>query len=201
LIQLLAAERPPFVALENVPGFAVARTRARLVAALDAAGYRRWEGELCPSELGVPNRRRRWFLVAAREGDPAPPLPRRAPARLADHLDAAPAPDLAVPADLLARYRGALDLVAAADPAAVTACFTAAYGRSPVWSGSYLVEQDTTRRFSPAEVLRLLGFPPGFSLPPELPRALGWRLAGNSLSLPAARAVLAGLPGLAPAPA
>jgi len=211
LIPRLAAERPPFFALENVPGFAASRTWARLAAALDGAGYRTWAGEVCPSALGVPNRRRRWFLVAAREGDPAPPPPAPAPSRLSDHLDAAPAPDLAVPPELLARYRGALDLVHAADPAAVTACFTAAYGRSPVRSGSYLVEDGEAswngagphraRRFSPAEVLRLLGFPPGFTLPPELPRAAGWRLAGNSLSLPAVRAVLAGLPGLAAAAA
>jgi len=228
LIPLLAAERPPFVALENVPGFAASRTRARLVAALDGAGYRVWEGELCPSALGVPNRRRRWFLIASREGDPAPPPPAAEPSRLADHLDAEPAPELTVAPELLRRYHGALDLVGAADPAAVTACFTAAYGRSPVRSGSYLVEEGLveeglveeglvedgeafwngsgpgpapggrTRRFSPAEVLRLLGFPPAFTLPPELPRATAWRLAGNSLSLPAVRAAVAGLPGLAP---
>jgi site-specific DNA-cytosine methylase len=228
LIPLLAAERPPFVALENVPGFAVSRTRARLIGALDGAGYRVWEGELCPSALGVPNRRRRWFLVASREGDPAPPPPTADPSRLADHLDAEPAPELAVDPDLLRRYHGALDLVSATDPAAVTACFTAAYGRSPVRSGSYLVEGGSiegglveqglveqgraswsgaglglvpggrARRFSPAEVLRLLGFPPDFTLPPGLPRATGWRLAGNSLSLPTVRAALAGVPGLAP---
>lgn len=212
LIPLLAAERPPFVALENVPGFAGSRTRARLAAALDGAGYRTWEDELCPSVLGVPNRRRRYFMVASREGDPAPPAPPPAPSRLADHLDPVPEPGLEVDPELLGRYRGALDLVAADDPGAVTACFTAAYGRSPVRSGSYLVEDaeaswngdglgrdpgGRVRRFSPAEVLRLLGFPPGFTLPPELPRATGWRLAGNSLSLPAARAVLAGVPGIA----
>ncbi len=205
LIPRLAEERPPFFALENVPGFAASRTHGRLAAALDRAGYRRWEGEICPSELGVPNRRRRWFLVAARDGDPAPPAPRPCRSRLGDHLDPAldrrPDPELAVPGELLASYRGALDLVAAGDPDAVTACFTAAYGRSPVRSGSYLVpESSPVRRFSPAEVLRLLGFPPGFALPAGTPHRLGWRLAGNSLSLPAVRAALAGLPGLGPAP-
>jgi hypothetical protein len=216
LIPRLAAERPPFVALENVPGFAGSRTHGRLAAALDRAGYRRWEGEICPSELGVPNRRRRWYLVAARDGDPAPPPPRPCRSPLADHLDPAldrrPDPELAVSPELLSRYRGALDLVAAGDPDAVTACFTAAYGRSPVRSGSYLVTGDPAdatgtggacppvRRFAPAEVLRLLGFPPGFALPAGTPHRLGWRLAGNSLSLPAVRAALAGLPGLGPTP-
>lgn len=206
LLPRLAAERPPFVAVENVPGFAASRTRERLAAVLDRAGYRSWEGEICPSELDVPNRRRRYFLVAALEGDPEPPSPRPVSSRLADHLEPAPEPGLELDPELLGRYRGTLHLVAAGDPEAVTACFTAAYGRSPVRSGSYLVTDGgaswngagprRARRFSPAEVLRLLGFPSSFTLPPELPRAAGWRLAGNSLSLPAVRAVLAGLPGL-----
>jgi hypothetical protein len=89
----------------------------------------------------------------------------------------------------------------------LTACFTSAYGRSPVRSGSYLAlapraectgdDPPPLRRFSPAEVLRLLGFPAAFRLPPELPRDAAWHLAGNSLSLPAVRAVLAAVPPLA----
>ena len=46
------------------------------------------------------------------------------------------------------------------------------------------------RRFSPGEVLRLLGFPASFELPPDLPRDAAWRLVGNSLSLPPVSAVL-----------
>jgi hypothetical protein len=161
----------------------------------------------------------------------AEPPPRRP---LAVFLDAEPGPGLAVTTDLARRFRHALDVVLAYDPHAVTACFTSAYGRSPVRSGSYLAlgpvrrtngeqtgkrdeepgsaeesarrrESDLAlgelppplRRFSPPEVLRLLGFPATFRLPPELPRAAAWHLAGNSLALPAARAMLAVLPPLA----
>lgn len=196
-----AQVRPRWLALENVPGFATSRTRERLVAALTGAGYALGEWQLCPSELGVPNRRRRYYLAASRDRRLGEPARRPAASRLADHLDREPDPALTLPPELLARYRGALDLVDAADPAAVTACFTAAYGRSPVRSGSYLrLAGGGARRFSPAEILRLLGFPPDYTLPPELPRAVAWRLVGNSLSLPAVRAVLAALPPAAQTP-
>jgi hypothetical protein len=97
--------------------------------------------------------------------------------------------------ELAARYAGALHLVDANDETAVASCFTAAYGRSPVRSGSYLdLGAGRLRRFAPEEVLRLLGFPPGFGFPPGIPRQVAWRLAGNSLSLPAVQAVLASIP-------
>jgi DNA (cytosine-5)-methyltransferase 1 len=230
LIARLAEVRPRYLALENVPRFAASRTRGRLLAALEQGGYAVREQLLCPSRLGLPNRRERYYLLASRAGfatgggpgDPGDRLPdgpddssdghdgsaaaslSAAPARpsppLAALLDADPDPGLAVDPGLLRRYEGALDLVSADDPGAVTACFTAAYGRSPVRSGSYLETPGGARRFSPAEVLRLLGFPPTFTLPPTLPLEKAWRLAGNSLSLPPVRALLAQLPELATAP-
>jgi DNA (cytosine-5)-methyltransferase 1 len=207
------AVRPRWLLLENVPGFAESRAHRRLAEVLSAAGYRWHERLLCPSDLGMPNRRRRFYLVAGR-GDvalaepaiPAPPPPRR---RLAVFLDAAPAANLAVPVELARRYRHALDVVFPHDPEALAACFTSAYGRSPVRSGSYLAlaprgedagEPPPLRRFSPAEILRLLGFPASFRLPPDLPREAAWHLAGNSLSLPAVRAMLAAVPPLAACP-
>ena len=186
-----------------MPGFAGSRTHGRLRAGLDRLGYDVRELEICPSELGIPNRRRRFYLVAAREPllDAAPaPRSERPPAApenrpLAAYLDAAPDPGLWPPAELLRRYRHAIDLVAPDDPKAVTACFTAAYGRSPVRSGSYLATPSGPRRFSPAEILRLLGFPVAYRLAPELPLAAAWRLVGNSLSVNVVRRVLRQIPG------
>jgi site-specific DNA-cytosine methylase len=206
--------RPACVGLENVPGFAGSAAHAGLRDALDRSGYQVRERLLCPTELGVPNRRRRFYLLASRRGfaaeDPAGQTPPEEAAAapvavaerafrrpLAAYLDPEPAAGLSVDPLLLARYAGAIDLVDPSDPTAVTACFTAAYGRSPVRSGSYLIEDrcaDGTprrvRRFSPAEILRLLGFPAGFTLPSDLSLATAWRLVGNSLSVPAARHVL-----------
>jgi site-specific DNA-cytosine methylase len=214
VLTAVAAVRPRYLFLENVPGFCGSRGHALLLDVLGAAGYTWRQGLLCPSDLGWPNRRRRFYLLAAGPaagalagaGWPAgratavPPAP-----ALAALLDPAPAAELAVPAALARRYRHALDVVRPGDPAAITACFTSAYGRSPVRSGSYLAAGPPPgdgglpplRRFSPGEVLRLLGFPTSYRLPPDLPRAKGWRLAGNSLSLPAVRHVLAALPELA----
>ncbi|HSL83487.1 MAG TPA: DNA cytosine methyltransferase, partial [Thermoanaerobaculia bacterium] len=218
----LGSEAPRYLALENVPGFQGSRCHARLAATLRRAGFRWREGCLCPTELGVPNRRRRYYLVASRNGEPAdwspeaPKAPRRGTLRPYLDPEPDPAPDagperrldpaLAWDPELVRRYRHALDVVRADEPGAVTACFTAAYGRSPVRSGSYLAlngdpvdspGEPRLRRFSPAEVLRLLGFPGTFRRPPDLPPEKAWPLVGNSLSVPAVRRVLSAVPELA----
>lgn len=194
LIELLDRSPPAALALENVPGFAGSRTHARLRAVLDRQGYDVRETLLCPTELGVPNRRRRFYLVASleRQSDTQPPIRSRQP--LAGFLDPEPSEDLWPPPDLIESYRNAIDLVDPNDSAADTACFTAAYGRSPVRSGSYLETPTGPRRFSPTEILRLLGFPPEFRLPADLPLTNAWRLVGNSLSVDVARRVLDRLP-------
>ncbi len=187
------------MALENVAGFERSAARELLVETLDGAGYGAiQERLLCPSELGWPNRRPRYYLLAGRSPLRPPTTPRRE-ARLAGLLDPDPAPDLRLDPELAERYSAALDRVDPADPGAIASCFTAAYGRSLVRSGSYLRLPDGgLRRFAPREVLRLLGFRPGFALAPAFSRPearrAAWRLAGNSLSLPAVQAVLASLP-------
>jgi len=204
LLTLVARVRPPLLALENVPQFLGSRAHARLRAVLDDGGYDVRERLLCPTELGVPNRRRRFYLVASRAGfateapagvaanaTSAPAVARS----LATYLDAEDDPALLVDERLLARYAHAIDVVEAADAGAVAATFTAAYGRSPVRAGSYLRRNARVRRFSPPEILRLLGFPTAYSLPAGMPARNAWRLLGNSLSVPAVRATLALLPG------
>jgi site-specific DNA-cytosine methylase len=190
LLDRLGRERPAAVALENVAGFAGSRAHAALREALARGHYDVRETHLCPSELGLPNRRPRFYVVASREGLrdwPARTGPRHA---LRSLLDARPDPGLWCDPSLPARYPHALDIVDPDDPAAVTACFTAAYGRSPVRSGSYVKTAAGLRRFSPAEILRLLGFPPSFHLPHDLPRRTAWSLVGNSVSVRAVRWVL-----------
>jgi DNA (cytosine-5)-methyltransferase 1 len=196
---------PPRVALENVPGFVGSRVHGRLREVLDRAGYRVAEHLLCPGELGWPNRRRRWYLTASLPATGAPPSPvdrtplAGAPA-LADLVDETfdRDPHLLLDPDTAHAYRHALHVVDRHDPGAVTACFTSAYGRSPVRSGSYLRLPDgRLRRFHPSEVLCLLGFPAHFAWPGKMTVTFsegdfgaGWKLAGNSLSLPAVRRVM-----------
>ncbi len=195
LIERIAEVRPRYVALENVPGFESSQVHERLLTTLEEAGYRSVEEcLLCPTELGIPNRRRRYYLVAARGRLVPRPARRTRGAPLGSYLDPEPPDGLEVDADLLESYRAAMHLARADDPAAVTHCFTSAYGRSHVRSGSYLATPAGARRFSPAEVLRLLGFPDSYRLPPDLPIANAWRLVANSLSIAAVRHILATVP-------
>jgi DNA (cytosine-5)-methyltransferase 1 len=200
VLQRIAAVRPRYVAFENVPGFSGSRAHERFRETLAAAGYSMRETLLCPSELGLPNRRQRFYLVATL-GEVGSWPPRAGQCRrLAELLDAAPAPELWCDTELARRYEGALDVVDACDAEARTACFTSAYGRSPVRSGSYLTTTRGLRRFSPTEILRMLDFPDRYRLPVELPLPLAWRLVGNSVSVRAVRWVLSAVPDLATPP-
>ena len=199
LIERLSEVRPRWVALENVPGFDGSRVHARLRDALEEAGYGDVrERLLCPSELGVPNRRRRYYLVAGREPLRPFDLAARPPRPLGAFLDPHPSPELAVDPNLVRRYAGAFHIVDGDNPDALTHCFTSAYGRSHVRSGSYLRTSGGVRRFSPAEILRLLGFPPSYGLPENLAPGKAWPLVGNSLSLEPVRRMLATIPELGP---
>ena len=197
LIDCLGKASPTYLALENVPGFRGSKTHTLLRSALDELGYAVREVVFCPTELGVPNRRQRLYLVAGRQplGPMSQPPQERRP--LGAYLDPEPSPDLWVDEALTDKYDRALSVVVAEEATAVASCFTSAYGRSPVRSGSYLRTASGLRRFSPMEILRLLGFPPAFRLPPNLTTQLAWRLVGNSLSVPAVRYVLSAIPELA----
>ena len=196
LIRRLESSPPTYLALENVPGFCDSRTHDLLRTTLDRLGYEIQEQTLCPTSLGVPNRRRRFYLVAGRQTLQAMqslPNATENPTPLRDFLDLTPAADLWVEPALVDQYQHAIDVVDPDDPEAVAACFTSAYGHSPIRSGSYLQTPSGLRRFSPTEILRLLGFPPSFTLPPDLPRPSAWRLVGNSLSVPAVHHVLSAI--------
>lgn len=195
LLEEIQHLRPRYLALENVPGFQGSKTHERLRAVLEQAGYGIAERLLCTTELGVPMRRQRFYLLAAAEHPMPDPWPKPVPVPrlLATFLEPVrnQDPSLAVPASLARAYRGALDIVDARDPDALCACFTAAYGRSPVRSGSYLrLPGGGLRRFHPREILALLGFPAAFRLPQDLTPPQAWRLVGNSLSVDAVRHVL-----------
>ena len=198
VVDRVEAVRPRYLVFENVPGFVDSRAHRYFRAALERSGYLARETLLCPTELGLPNRRLRFYLVASLLGELAGWPPRTGPRRpLSALLDPAPAPELWCDEVMVRRYQRALDVVGVSDPAARTACFTSAYGRSPVRSGSYLATPTGLRRFSPAEILRMLDFPEGYRLPGDLPLRSSWRLAGNSVSVRAVRWVLAAVPELA----
>ena len=253
LLALLEKIPPPRLVLENVPGFATSQVLAKLLNVLRRKDYCWTSVILCPSSLGIPNRRRRFYLLATR-GEHATPGPADLPScsvaqpgfvaqpsgtaaaptlldleaflrndnSLTDSADsadsagsedygssAADRDDLVLSHGLWAKYRSAIDVVLAGGtrPTAwhsdrqptnqITACFTAAYGKSVVRSGSYLfLPGGGLRRFAPAEILRLLGFPASFCMPQKLTLRQQWKLVGNSLSLYGVRHLLASFNGL-----
>lgn len=186
---------PANLALENVEGFAVSQARARLLDLLAAKGYRVRELRLCPSELGIPSRRPRYYLTASRAGlveCKVPQSPARRP--LACYVDQALSretpEELLVPAETLARFGPGLRILDADDPESYTTCFTSGYGRSIMHAGSYLRCESGVRRFAPEEIARLLHLPPCFRFPEGMSCRAKWRLLGNSLSVAAVREVL-----------
>ncbi len=60
------ADPPQYLAIENVPAFLWSEGRRMVVAALQQLNYDIEEFELCPTLFGVPNKRRRYFMVAKR---------------------------------------------------------------------------------------------------------------------------------------
>jgi DNA (cytosine-5)-methyltransferase 1 len=199
LITVLAAAPPVRLALENVPGFLGSAAHAELTSELDRLGFQRAEWVLCPTQLGIPNRRPRAFLIATREpgrafasgATPSQPPPAAATAPLAAYLDPADEVDPAtsVPEADLHRHWAGLDLVRPSDTR--SACFIGGYGQRYVGSGSFLLLGDrTARRFAPREIARLLGFPPTLALTPDLSIERRYRLLGNSLAVPVATWVL-----------
>ncbi|MFH1533193.1 MAG: DNA cytosine methyltransferase [Pseudomonadota bacterium] len=181
LLRILHEVMPPFLLLENVPPFGESRARERLIQKLTSLEYHLREVELCPTEIGIPNLRRRYYLVARRTPLPeAPPLP-RFDRSLGSYLDPAPDPELIVDQDVIRRRGRGMDFVTPDSPR--TACFGSSYGRAMKRAGSYLSHDGVTRRFSPEEMIRLLHFPDTFTFPSDLPVRTRYKLAGNSVNV------------------
>lgn len=198
LIQVIGRERPAKLVLENVPPFAGSVHHRQLGETLRRAGYSFRQDVLCPTQWGVPMRRRRFYLRARIDGKPIAEItPQCTRKPIAAFLDASAWHDLALhlSAENRTKYRGALHRIDADDSSAVTACFTSAYGKSVVRAGSYVHcrQRNITRKFSPHEIARLMGFRAGFrwTSVPHLRRR--YSLVGNSLAVPVVRALLESL--------
>ncbi|GLH71486.1 DNA methyltransferase [Geothrix rubra] len=184
LMDLFREAPPERLVLENVGGFLGSDAHALLLERLRAHGLHRLELQACPSRFGLPNQRPRVFVVASRRPLAARPLPDLPPRRIAECLDAEEDGTLYLPEAALARHRHGMDFVTAED--CRSTCFIGGYGQRFVGSGSFLRSTLGVRRFSPAEVARLLGLPEGFRFPPEVSREARYRLLGNGLSIPVA---------------
>jgi site-specific DNA-cytosine methylase len=188
LMDVLREAPPEQLALENVQGFLGSPAHDLLSARLEELGFRQLTYQLCPSRFGIPNLRPRVFILAARRPLAALPVPAIPPVPLDRFLDPEEDPALYLDPALVARHGPGLDL---ATPESLrTACFIGGYGQRFVGSGSFLKTPRGVRRFSPAEIARLMGLPEAFRFPPEMGLEQRYRLLGNSLSQPVASWVL-----------
>ena len=196
LIEAVAAIRPATVLLENVVGFETSQTMHRLEKKWSGAGYSIATRKLCPSEMGWPNLRPRVYLVACLGTvpgwKPLPDLRTTVPTLLATATEIGidERKLLMLDAGIATKYERAISRVDPADPTAVSACFASSYGRAIVRSGSYLVESEGVRWFSPEEVGLLMGFLKCWKWPNQISTRRRWHLLGNSLSIPAVRYLL-----------
>jgi len=193
---------PPHLALENVAGFGESEARRRLIETMTGKGFHVQETFLCPTSLGIPMRRPRYYLAASRKRlDPFRHAVAGKIRPLSRYLDTAYDGDvpegLKLPDKVLGKFGPGLRILDASDPEAYTTCFTSGYGRSIMHSGSYLRVRGGARRFSPEEILRLLNFPKGFRFPEGMSLRKKWQLAGNSLSVAAVRRIMVVFPELA----
>ncbi len=203
LIERISRLRPGMFAMENVPEFKHSRAADKLRKTLDESGYEWREILLCPTELGIPNRRKRYYLVASQSPLRPWPAPSRVNERqtLASFLCSGKQTEqsnqaLVVDDAVLQKYASAINIVDPTADNAVANCFTSAYGRSHVRSGSLLRTATGVRRFAPDEILQLLGFPGDYRFAPSQPIINRWRLVGNSLSVQAVRHILTAFDGL-----
>ncbi|EHP85941.1 C-5 cytosine-specific DNA methylase [Geobacter metallireducens RCH3] len=196
---------PRHLALENVAGFVGSEGHGLLTEVLTSRGFQVRERFLCPTELGAPMRRPRYYLAASRDEMRPLVAPEPRPLRpLAGYLDrrfdGEVPTELLLSPDVVARFGGALPILDSGDGSACATCFTAGYGRSITSAGSYLQCASGVRHFSPEEIVRFMAFPEGFRFPDEVPLRKRWHLIGNSLSVAAVREVLRVFPSLGLSP-
>jgi DNA (cytosine-5)-methyltransferase 1 len=202
VLSVIGEHPPDFLGMENVPGFIGSEAHDLLTQTLERAGYQWRERVLCPTALGIPARRERYYLVASRKGlrevEPDNPEPRL----LETFLDGADVDEaLFVPDDIVAVHGpGMRVLDLSADPDAIANTFTGAYGKTWQAAGAYLRDPSSgrVRRFSPREMLRIMGFPESFDFPAHTPLRHRYKAIGNSLSVFAMKEILRPMPWMRP---
>ncbi len=198
LIRQIPYALPEIIALENVVEFQSSQCAELLRSTLEKYGYNYQSLTLCPTEMGWPNRRNRFYLIAARrplkEWSPLPQYN----VDWRDWLS----PIAEVPEECwlpakLNKYVSGMHRVATDDRDAITACFGSSYGKSILHAGSYVEDSRTSKQrlrwFTPSEVARCLGYPVTTNIQ-GVPLRTAWRLLGNGLSIPAMQYVLAHVP-------
>ena len=183
------SNKPPLhIGVENVEGFKNSRGRDLLVETLKSVGYFINEILLCPSELGIPNRRMRYYLAASLR--PLKPIEKSFTRReLKEFLKEPNYPSL-IPKDRLEKFRDGFRIINPDEKNTYSTCFTSSYSKTWMHSGAYLACTEGVRLFEPGEIASLMGFGDKFVFPKELTKRQSYKQIGNSLSVYALACVL-----------
>jgi site-specific DNA-cytosine methylase len=188
LMDLLVEIRPKRLVLENVEGFFDSDAFALLARRLNETGLKLRCYNLCPTQFGIPNRRPRIFIVASVNDVENELLPSLEPCPISIFLDSTEDVNLYLSDEIIERHGPGLDIVT--PESRRSSCFIGGYGKRFVGGGSFLKTQSGTRRFSPGEISRMLGYPSSFRFPQGLSLNNQYKLLGNGLNLVVAEWVL-----------
>lgn len=196
LLKLLKIHRPKVLMLENVSGFRDSDAHRLALDIFSEIGYVSHCLELSPTDFGVRMRRPRFYLVATAEVAmfQAPSIPQPHSASLKDFIHERFSEDLIVSQKDYRRYAQSLHIINASQKDAYAICFTSGYWKSYRSSGTFIeIENQKIRRFSPEEIVALMGFSAEFSFPPELTTSAKLKLAGNTVDVRAIDYLLSGI--------
>ena len=188
ILEAISKNPPLHVGVENVEGFKESSGRDLLVETLTKIGYFINETLLCPSELGIPNRRMRYYLCASLK--PLKPIEKSFTCRELKEFIKEPNEPFLIPNDKLEKYKSGFRIINADEKNAYSTCFTSSYSKAWMHSGAYLTCKDGVRLFEPKEIATLMGFGDNFTFPNELTKRQSYKLIGNSLSVYAVQCIL-----------
>ncbi len=188
ILKAISKNPPLHVGLENVEGFKESTGRDLLIETLAKSGYYINETLLCPSELGVPNRRMRYYLTASLK--PLKPIEKSFTCKELKEFLQEPNKPFLVPSDKLEKFKDGFRIINPEDKDVYSTCFTSSYSKSWMHSGAYLTCKEGVRLFEPTEIASLMGFGNNFIFPKELTKRQCYKLIGNSLSVYALKCIL-----------
>lgn len=185
---LTCKELPSCIGLENVKGFKDSDARNLLITTLEKRNYYISETLLCPSELGIPNRRMRYYLCASLR--PLKSIQKSFTCKALSEYIKEPLEPFLLPQKILEKFGDGFRIVNPEQHNAYSTCFTSSYSKSWMHSGAYLSCSEGVRLFEPKEIASLMGFGDDFIFPDNLTRRQCYKLVGNSLSVYALKTVL-----------
>lgn len=195
----LKEHRPRVFMLENVSGFMDSDAHDLAKKTLQELGYESHVLEHSPTDFGVPMRRPRLYLVATANGVTFEHAEVKTTSSVAlqDFVRDSFSDDLIVTQREFEKYAPSLHIVRPGDRNAYATCFTSGYWKSFKSSGTFIeLGKMKIRRFSPEEIIELMGFSANFTFPDQLTLQAKLQLAGNTVDVRSIEYMLNGLSNL-----